>query len=418
MRAVAKRRESLRIALTLHLRRYDLGMATDLTKRSIDAAKPQEKPYELRDSMVRGLLLRVQPSGLKAWVVERGRGQRRTLPQPYPTTTLEAARTQAMAMLSGAEPWDRPKAEKVVTLRGFLRNTYRPWVEAERKSGAATVNRIESAFAEFLDKPIESLSTWTLDKWKRDRLKSGTQPATVNRDLNAIRSALSKAVEWKALPESPVAGVKAAKVEKDDRIRYLTPDEEKRLRKALADRDRAKIAARARTIAGGRQQHAKVPSLPADGYADYLTPLTLVALNTGCRRGELTGLTWDKVNLPGAMLTVTAATAKTSKTRHISLNKEAVEVLTLWREQNPRGRVFPITSQKGAWAPLMVAAEIEDFRLHDCRHHFASRLVMEGVDLNTVRELLGHADIKMTLRYAHLAPEHKAAAVEKLGNKR
>jgi len=76
--------------------------------------------------------------------------------------------------------------------------------------------------------------------------------------------------------------------------------------------------------------------------------------------------------------------------------------------------VFPVEDPKRAWAALMIAAKIKNFRFHDTRHDFASRLAMAGVDLYTIAELLGHAGLTMTKRYAHLAPEHKAAAVEKL----
>lgn len=100
----------------------------------------------------------------------------------------------------------------------------------------------------------------------------------------------------------------------------------------------------------------------------------------------------------------------------------ALQCLNDWQSQSKGdGLVFPnhqtgtrFDNVKKSWASVLKAAEIKNFRWHDMRHHFASKLVMAGVDLNTVRELLGHADIKMTLRYAHLAPEHKANAVAKL----
>jgi len=97
-------------------------------------------------------------------------------------------------------------------------------------------------------------------------------------------------------------------------------------------------------------------------------------------------------------------------------------VLKGWQEQTEKSSGLVFVNDDGqrfdrantSWRGLLKQAEIVNFRWHDMRHHFASRLVMGGVDLNTVRELLGHSDYDMTLRYAHLAPEHKMKAVEVL----
>jgi integrase len=94
-------------------------------------------------------------------------------------------------------------------------------------------------------------------------------------------------------------------------------------------------------------------------------------------------------------------------------------VLKCWREQANGGqRVFETrTSLKTAWVKLLRRAEITKFRWHDLRHHFASRLVQVGVPLNTVRDLLGHSSVAMSLRYAHLAPDQRREAVAKLNQK-
>ena len=150
--------------------------------------------------------------------------------------------------------------------------------------------------------------------------------------------------------------------------------------------------------------------------------MVLLSLNAGLRRGELFSLRWENINLGRAMLTVQGEMAKSGKTRHVPLNAVAVHVLKNWRVRSQdSGLVFANDKTgeafghvKRAWANVLILADIKNFRWHDMRHHFASKLVMAGVDLNTVRELLGHADITMTLRYAHLVPEHKANAVAKL----
>jgi integrase len=158
-------------------------------------------------------------------------------------------------------------------------------------------------------------------------------------------------------------------------------------------------------------------------FADYLKPMFLVSINTGIPQGEMFNLCWNDINFERAILTVNGSNAKSGKTRYIPLNSEALLALKNWRAQQPNDNstmVFQgkngnrFNNIKKSWAALLNAAQITHFRWHDLRHHFASKLAMAGVDLNTIRELLGHADLKMTLRYAHLASEHKASAVEKL----
>lgn len=157
-----------------------------------------------------------------------------------------------------------------------------------------------------------------------------------------------------------------------------------------------------------------LPALPH--YGDHLTPAVLLSINTGMRRGELLALRWSAIDTKGNQITIEGSTAKNQQTRYIPLNTEALEVLQHWKEQSPDSeRVFPIdTGFKTAWAALLERSKITKFRWHDLRHHFASRLVQAGVPLNTVRELLGHGGMAMTLRYAHLAPDQKREAVAKL----
>jgi integrase len=125
---------------------------------------------------------------------------------------------------------------------------------------------------------------------------------------------------------------------------------------------------------------------------------------------------WDVIDFKARQITIEGVHAKTGQTRHVPLNDEALDVLKTWQKQAPDSeRVFPIdTGFKSAWGALLKAAKISKFRWHDLRHHFASRLVQAGVPLNTVRELLGHGSMAMTLRYAHLAPDQRRAAVATL----
>jgi len=175
-----------------------------------------------------------------------------------------------------------------------------------------------------------------------------------------------------------------------------------------------------RTSGNNRRQtrHERVLP-PLTHFRDHLTSAVLLSMNTGLRRGEVLKLRWVSVDFIRRLLTVEGRNAKSRQTRHVPLNEEALSVLRRWREQSATGmRVFDVvTGFQAAWEKILQRAGISNFRWHDLRHHFASRLVQHGVSLNTVRDLLGHSTVGMSLRYAHLAPDQRREAVAKLNEK-
>jgi integrase len=379
---------------------------------------------DIRDTKLPGFVLRVRPTGHHTYMVNYARGRWEVLGTTKVLTPPEA-REQARQMLAdvtkGADPVVERRKRKAGTLKGFLAEHYGPWVTANRRTGDQTLTRIAKVFPDLLNKPIHEITAFQLEQWRSARRKLGRKDTTINRDLDSLRAVLTKAVQWRVVTEHPMRDVRRARVDAIGRLRYLSPAEETRLRAALVARDDARRDGRRRFNDWRAERGYK--TLPDLGvYPDHLTPITLLALNTGLRRGELLGLTWGDVDLTGARLTVRGHSAKTGLTRYLPLNTEAVTVLQTWQPAKVEAAafVFPgpdggrMHSLKTAWWKVAKDAKLTAFTFHDLRHTFASKLVQAGVDLNTVRELLGHADIKMTLRYAHLAPEHRAAAVAKL----
>jgi integrase len=149
--------------------------------------------------------------------------------------------------------------------------------------------------------------------------------------------------------------------------------------------------------------------------------LVITALHTGFRASELRSLTWTDVEISRRMITVRAGYAKNGEARRVPMNQLLTDILKSVKLANSEyGRVFctrdgmPYRSFRSAFERAVRKAGIADFTFHDLRHTFASRLVMAGVDLPTVKELLGHRDISMTMRYTHLSSDHKQTAVGKL----
>ena len=228
-------------------------------------------------------------------------------------------------------------------------------------------------------KHLNDISSFEIEKYRKERKDSGKADATINRELQALRHLFNKAIAWGKAHQNPVSQVKLRK-EENSRVRFLSDEEETCLLQACG------------------------PTLRA---------IVVAALNTGFRRGELLSLYWSDVDFVHSLITVQGAYAKNGERRTIPMNGELRRLLTSLKANadntgnvflNSNGEAYRLVST--VFDEAVERANITDFHFHDLRHTFASRLIMAGVDLRTVQVLMGHKTINMTLRYSHLSPDH------------
>jgi integrase len=213
------------------------------------------------------------------------------------------------------------------------------------------------------------------------RMEARAAPGTINREMTVIKHILACAVRWEYLSANPVAGLKPLR-EPSGRTRFLSLEE---------------ITALLEACAGSE--------------SDYLKPFAMVAMNTGMRRNEILSLSRKSVDWTNRLATL--AHTKNGETRHAYLNEAAYEAIKALPVRID-GRIFPLGPNQVSMLIMRAAkrAKLEDFRLHDLRHTFASYQAMSGVAGRGLQALLGHKDACMTMRYSHLSDSYLRAAVD------
>ena len=366
---------------------------TKLTDAAVARLRPREREYTVWDSRVPGLGVRVRPSGGQSWVLlldAGGRSKRISL-GPVSTKTVDEARRECHARRARPEPEETAAPAPAVPLfRDFVAG---PWKEAHfdryKPSGQRTASKYlkQQLLPAFGSKPLDRVAPAQVRRWF-DRY-SRTAPGGANRALDIFRQIMNFAVDCGHARSNPTKGLERNR--RPALTRFLSREEIARLHEVL-DRQTRK---------SDRQQ------------ADIIRLLLL----TGCRRSEIVNLRWSEVQ--DDMLAL--ADSKTGP-RKVPLNSKARRIL----ERQPRSDspfVFPSpfdparprSANLGLWYRVRMEARIEDVRLHDLRHTMASHAVMNGVPVPVVSRLLGHSNVRMTLRYAHLADRDIEAAAERVG---
>jgi len=245
----------------------------------------------------------------------------------------------------------------------------------------------------FSGRDLNSLGSADISAYIDARRQAGVEPGTINKEVGLLCTATRWArreLEWN-IP-NPAEGRRLR--EPQGRIRWLSREEADQLLAAAA-------------------------STP------HLRDFIRLGLNTGMRKGEMLGLEWRRVDLKENLIYLGSEHQKSGKHGSVPLNGAAREALlsranfrathcpdTPWVFCNRKG--VRIANIKTAFNSACRRAGIEDFHPHDLRHTCAAWLVQAGATIREVAELLRHADIQVTMRYAHLSPDNVRSAVERL----
>ncbi len=401
-----------------------------LNKRSIDDIPKPDRTIIIRDDELSGFSLRVFPTGRKVFLAQyrvgggRNGRQRRVKLGVFGTITADEARTKAREILARAHLGDdfateRDKVRGSQTVAQLIDawsidgalNNRRTGVRRKQVNidqdvalanhhirpliGRRTVESLVKGDIQRVRTQIATGESKTKRKGrKRGLIKVTGGEGTATRTIRLFSSILSYAVDAGMIERNPALGVKLAP--SGQRHRYLSPQELKRLGEVL-DRPAASETA---------------------GTAAIIIRLLVL---TGARRGEIEGLRWSEVDFNFGMLR-----KETSKTgaKVIPLGRAALQILDdqcQWRSSN---QVWVFPAQKGEghfdglnkeWTRIRRLAKIEDVRVHDLRHTFASVGAGGGVGLPLIGGILGHRQASTTQRYAHLADTPLRAAADFIG---